>query len=138
MHELGLHSLKAALLVAIPFLVILLLSLFRLNALFHPSRRAGTPHRPPCGIDENGEPLLVDPDGRIALPRPKHRREPPEAAPTPQSTALAVAPRINPDLPDSGGPDLLFQNRLLQVIREVPPGNEEDAHPSQNAEKAEK
>lgn len=73
MHELYLNSMKDTLLVAIPFLAILVLSFFRLDAIIGSSKGPANPRRPPCGIDERGEPLLVDPDGRISKPRSRKK-----------------------------------------------------------------
>jgi hypothetical protein len=71
MHELYLNSTRDTFLVAIPFVFILALSLFRLDTIFGASRRMSHPRRPPCGMDEHGEPLLIDPDGRPSEPRRK-------------------------------------------------------------------
>lgn len=65
MHDLSLGSLKGTLLVAVPFIALLALSFFRLDAIFGASKSAGPPRRPPCGMDENGKPLVVDPDGKV-------------------------------------------------------------------------
>jgi len=66
MHEVHLSSVLDILLVAVPFVVVLALAVFRLNTLF--AAPQASPHRlrrrSGCGIDANGEPLLVDPDGR--------------------------------------------------------------------------
>jgi hypothetical protein len=64
MHEWYLNSTRDTYLVAIPFLFILGLSLFRLDTIFGASRRMSHHHRPPCALDEHGEPMLIDPDGR--------------------------------------------------------------------------
>jgi hypothetical protein len=64
MHEPVLSSDLDNLVVAIPFIVMLLAAFFRLDELFAtPKKPAGNP-RHPCGIDENGEIILCDPDGR--------------------------------------------------------------------------
>jgi hypothetical protein len=54
-------------------LAILALSLFRLDTIFGATRPSGNRRRPLCGMDENGEPLLADPDGRLSNPRPQRR-----------------------------------------------------------------
>ena len=67
MHEFYLSSTRDAVLVAVPFLAILALAIFRLDAFFTASKSSAKPadrHRQGCGMDENGEPILVDPDGR--------------------------------------------------------------------------
>ena len=73
MHELYLNSTPDTFLVAIPFLFILALSLFRLDTIFGASRGMHHPRRPRCGMDENGKPLLIDPDGRPSEARGKHK-----------------------------------------------------------------
>jgi len=73
MHEWYLNSTRDTYLVAIPFLFILGLSLFRLDTIFGATRPSGNRRRPLCGMDENGEPLLADPDGRLSNPRPQRR-----------------------------------------------------------------
>ncbi len=65
MHDVILQSVWANLLVAVPFMGIVLLSVFRLDAIVAAPRH--TPRltrRPACGYDENGALLLTDPDGR--------------------------------------------------------------------------
>jgi hypothetical protein len=52
------------LLVAVPFVGILLVGLFRLDEIIAASKRAKPVNRPACGCDENGRLLLSDPDGR--------------------------------------------------------------------------
>jgi hypothetical protein len=67
MHEVYLSSLSDTLLVAIPFVAVVALAIFRLDSLFARSKRPREPknyRRPGCGMDVNGGPLLVDPDGR--------------------------------------------------------------------------
>jgi hypothetical protein len=66
MHEFYLKSTRDAVLVAVPFIAILALAVFRLDIFFTASKNSVKPaagHRQGCGMDENGEPLLVDPDG---------------------------------------------------------------------------
>ena len=73
MHELYLNSMKDTLLVAIPFIGVLALGVFRLDTLFFSSKSVPKAGRTGCGMDENGEPLLVDPDGRRSPSRTKRR-----------------------------------------------------------------
>jgi hypothetical protein len=75
MHEFYLNSVSDTLLVAIPFVAVLALAIFRLDALFASSKASTelNQHRPGCGMDENGEPVLVDPDGQLSVNRPKHK-----------------------------------------------------------------
>ena len=49
---------------AIPFVGILLVNLFRLDEIIASPKRSTPARRPPSGCDENGDPLLCDPDGR--------------------------------------------------------------------------
>jgi len=70
MHEIYLTSMKDSLLVGVPFIVILGLAIFRVDSLFAASRGASgsdNKHRRACGMDENGGPILVDPDGRPSV-----------------------------------------------------------------------
>lgn len=52
------------LLVAVPFVGILLVGLFRLDELIASPKRARDVKHPARGCDENGRLLLSDPDGR--------------------------------------------------------------------------
>ena len=52
------------LLVAVPFVGILLVGLFRLDEIIAAPKPARPVNRPTCGCDENGHLLLSDPDGR--------------------------------------------------------------------------
>jgi hypothetical protein len=72
MHELYLNSVKDTLLVAIPFIGILALGVFRLDTIFFATKEPANRRRPRCGMDKNGEPLLVDPDGKPSVARQKH------------------------------------------------------------------
>ena len=51
-------------LVAVPFVGILLVGLFRLDEIIAAPKRDRAVKRPACGCDENGRLLLSDPDGR--------------------------------------------------------------------------
>jgi hypothetical protein len=71
MHDTTIHSNLDSLLVAIPFLVILLIGYFRLDELFASPKHRVRARRSPYGIDEDGVPILCDPDGkRWAAARP--------------------------------------------------------------------
>ena len=52
------------LLVAIPFVGLLLVGFFRLDEIIASPNRDRTARRPFCGCDEDGYLLLSDPDGR--------------------------------------------------------------------------
>lgn len=68
MHDQMLGSDRDALLLAIPFIALLFIGLFRLDEVFFKSRRAGKgkrPLRPPSGVDQNGQPIFTDPDGKL-------------------------------------------------------------------------
>jgi hypothetical protein len=52
------------LLVAIPFVGLLLVGFFRLDEIIASPNRDRTARRPFCGCDEDGHLLLSDPDGR--------------------------------------------------------------------------
>lgn len=76
MHELYLNSISDTLLVAIPFIALLALAIFRLDTFFVSSKGAAelaSRRRPCCGMDENGEPVLVDPDGQLSETRANHK-----------------------------------------------------------------
>lgn len=76
MHEIYLTSMKDTLLVGVPFIAILALAIFRVDALFASSKGSTTidnKRRQACGMDEKGEPILVDPDGRLSNFRRKRK-----------------------------------------------------------------
>ena len=52
-------------LIAAPFVGLLLATVFRLDEVFASSKRQTRRRSALCGTDENGEPLLTDPDGRL-------------------------------------------------------------------------
>jgi hypothetical protein len=64
MHDTILLSGPDTFLVTIPFLGMLLVSLFRLDEHFAAPRKVGRRRRPPCGLDLDGRPIVCDPDGR--------------------------------------------------------------------------
>jgi hypothetical protein len=75
MHEVYITSTRDALLVAVPFIVALALAIFRLDGLFTaPKGPVNRRQRPGCGLDESGEPLVVDPDGKPSVVRPGRKK----------------------------------------------------------------
>lgn len=74
MDELYLNSTRDTFLVAIPFLFILALGLFRLDTIFGVSRGVHHARHPRRAMDENGEPLLTDPAGRPPDALRRHRK----------------------------------------------------------------
>jgi len=73
-HDTPIHSDLKAVLVAVPMLVVLLTGFFRLDQLFAAPRRRAAARRPPTGIDEDGTPILCDPDGRRqSVPSPRRQ-----------------------------------------------------------------
>ena len=65
---------RDTLLVALPFAVLLLLSIFRLDHLIASPKPVLFRRRPACGVDRSGEPILRDPDGRLSGSRRSTRR----------------------------------------------------------------
>jgi hypothetical protein len=64
MHDLILNSGRDTLLFAIPSLGLLVISLFRLDSVFTGARKTARPLRPGVSLNEEGEEMLCDPDGR--------------------------------------------------------------------------
>jgi hypothetical protein len=67
MHEIYLTSMRDTLLIGVPFLAILALAIFRVDTFFFAPKGSSVTdnkHRKACGMNEKGEPILVDPDGR--------------------------------------------------------------------------
>jgi len=65
MHEISQHPVWDTILIAIPFFVILLFSIFGTDLVQgRRTKKAGAPMRPPSGIDKEGKPISSDPDGR--------------------------------------------------------------------------
>ncbi len=64
MQDVILQSGLESFLVAIPFLGLLMVALFRLDEIIATPKRAKAVKRRVCGRDENGRLLLSDPDGR--------------------------------------------------------------------------
>ncbi|MGA2559995.1 MAG: hypothetical protein ABSF17_09985 [Terracidiphilus sp.] len=69
MHEVYLNSVKDTLLVGVPFVAVLALGIFRLDTLIFSSKPTSRSARQGCGLSADGEPILVDPDGRLARRR---------------------------------------------------------------------
>lgn len=63
-REVILMSGKDTILVAIPFIALLIMGLFRLDGMFIKSRKKSRRPPPPSGVDEEGRPIFSDPDGR--------------------------------------------------------------------------
>jgi len=73
-HDISIHSSLKSILVAVPMLFVLLTGFFRLDQLFAAPRRRTAARRPPTGIDEDGAPILCDPDGRRqSVPSPRRK-----------------------------------------------------------------
>ena len=68
MHESVLNSGWQTALVAIPFLFMMLVGVFRLDELIVAQRQSARRQRPASGIDAGGRPFLCDPDGRPSRP----------------------------------------------------------------------
>jgi hypothetical protein len=75
MDEPILKSGRDTLLVAIPFIMCLVGSIFRLDGLFFKSGKTSSNNygRPPRGVTPTGEPIFTDPDGRV-VDWPERRR----------------------------------------------------------------
>ena len=65
MHETILTSGRDTLLVALPFIGMLMVGLFRLDELIVVPKEVKAISRRPGGMDVNGEPIVCDPDGRV-------------------------------------------------------------------------
>jgi hypothetical protein len=57
---------RDTLLVAIPFVLMVVVGIFRLDRILGAPEFIPNRQRPACGIDEFGEPILRDPDGRLS------------------------------------------------------------------------
>ena len=73
MHETVLNSGWDTFLYAVPVLLMLFVGVFRLDELFVTSRQGSRRHRLATGTDENGQPMLCDPDGRPFRPRGRRK-----------------------------------------------------------------
>jgi hypothetical protein len=88
MQEYLLLSSRDTLLIAVPFVVILMITIFRLDQIIASPREPLTGRRLACGLDEHGEPLLRDPDGRLS--GPVRRRKARTAAEAPSEPVASV------------------------------------------------
>ena len=78
MYDTILMSGRDAFLVAIPFVFMLFLSVFRLDAAFARPRERASRRWSASGMNEAGGPILCDPDGRLVEPqRPKKKLQKP-------------------------------------------------------------
>ena len=68
-----LESNTDALLVAIPMVGLLFAGFFRLDELFGKSKKTSAPRRQVAGLDANGQPACIDPDGQVVRARGKNR-----------------------------------------------------------------
>ncbi len=66
MNEAFLSTGRDAFLVAVPLLLLQLIGLFRLDEIISKPKKTIKRRRPPCQMDEGGEPVLSDPDGRLS------------------------------------------------------------------------
>jgi hypothetical protein len=75
MHDVILGSTRDTLLIAIPLLGLLAMGVLRLDeVIFSSSKGPAKQHqRAMCGVDEQGQPILTDPDGRVWKKRPNRR-----------------------------------------------------------------
>lgn len=64
MHDMILKPGWETVLFAVPFIGMLLVGIFRLDEIFCAPRQRVVVRRPVCGVDESGQPLMTDPDGR--------------------------------------------------------------------------
>ena len=65
MHAVNQHPAWDTLLIAIPFFVILFLSVFGTDLFRNKKRKRNSKtSRTPAGVDKDGNPILTDPDGR--------------------------------------------------------------------------
>lgn len=64
MSDAFMKSGRDAILVAIPFIALLIMGLFRLDGVFVKSRKSSKASKPPSGVDEAGRTIFSDPDGR--------------------------------------------------------------------------
>ena len=74
MNQSILLSNRDTLLVAVPFVLAMLFSIFGLEQIAAAPRIPLSRRRPICGTDESGKPILRDPDGRLSDARPARRR----------------------------------------------------------------
>ena len=65
MHDSVLKSGLDALLLAVPFLGVLFIAMFRLDTIIAAPKHAAGLRHPPSGTDKHGRVLFSDPDGRL-------------------------------------------------------------------------
>jgi hypothetical protein len=75
MHDTILSSSRDTALVAVPFVVMLLMTIFRLDEAIATRKKSYSGSRLGCGLDERGEPILRDPDGTVVEPRHSRKKE---------------------------------------------------------------
>ncbi len=71
-------STRDTLLAAIPFAVLFFFSIFRLDQILAAPEGGRRIAHSACGLDERGEPILCDPDGRLVGPRRSKRGRAPQ------------------------------------------------------------
>ena len=59
---------RDTLLIAVPLVLMIFISVFRLDQVIASPKGSSQRRRPVCGIDDSGEPILRDPDGRPSGP----------------------------------------------------------------------
>ena len=73
MHDTLLSPGWDTILVAVPFIGLLIAGFFRLDEFFTAPKERPRYQRHACGVDEDGRPILCDPDGRRWIPARHHR-----------------------------------------------------------------
>jgi hypothetical protein len=58
---------------AIPLIFMLVFSVFRVDRIIAAPKVPLSRRRPRCGIDETGQPIIRDPDGRLSASRRQKR-----------------------------------------------------------------
>ena len=66
MNDLAQTTGRDALLIGIPLIILMLVGLFRLDELFSRPQKAIKKRRLSCQMDEDGEPVISDPDGKLS------------------------------------------------------------------------
>jgi TctA family transporter len=66
MNEVMFTTGRDAYLIGIPLILLMLIGLFRLDEIFSKPKKTLKRRRPSCQMDENGEPVLSDPDGQLS------------------------------------------------------------------------
>jgi hypothetical protein len=73
MHTAILSSGRDMLLIAIPFVIVLVAGIFRLDQIIAAPKRKASQRRQLSGMNEDGKPIMSDPDGRLSG-KPHSRR----------------------------------------------------------------